>query len=785
MLTPQAYWLANSSAMVKALPVQGSRPHRGFARGWKSVPMKIPSIALASLLALSLAGPPAIAQTPWGSETSLPNAKQIFAEDPEVEELLAQMTWREKCGQLNQYAGALTGPQPLQPELRERIRSGEVGSVLSISGVERCRDLQKEALATRLGIPLVFAFDVIHGYRTIFPIPLAEAAAFDVEMAEQAARISATEAAAAGINWTFAPMVDIARDPRWGRVIEGAGEDPYLGSVLAAARVRGFQGSDLKATDTLAATAKHLGGYGAAEGGRDYDTSELSERTLRDVYFPPFEAAMKAGVMTVMPAFQEMAGYPCHASPFLLDQVLRDEWGFPGVVVSDYGAIEELINHRLSGDRNEVGRLALEAGVDIDMMSDIYRQIPQTPENEKAINTAVRRVLALKKALGLFEDPYRHLDVERERQTILKPEFRTAARRAAARGAVLMENRDKVLPLPNQKGKTVAVIGPLADDARSALGEWNLMGTAEETVSALAGLKKGFEAQGATVTYHQGCPSWDKDSSKIAEAAKAAAQADLVILILGEPYDVTGESRNRTEIGLPGSQWPLAEAVLASKKPVVTVLMNGRPLTIPELKAACPTILTLWHPGSEAGNALFDLLTGAEIPGGKLPMSWPEKVGQVPTYYNHKASGRPPVKGVDKYKLAYHDAPLAPLYPFGYGLSYSTFRVDKVKQTSASGTWPLELETTVTNTGTQAGDEVVQLYINDEARTLTPPVKELKGFQRVRLQPGASAKVSFKLRKEDLTFIGADMKRVFEPGWFGLATGPDSRVEPQIRLELK
>lgn len=747
--------------------------------------MKRRHALLPSLLALTLTwSSPAMAQQPWGSESSLPNPQALFAEDAQIEELLAKMTWREKCGQLNQYAGELTGPQPIKADLRERVKNGEVGSVLSISGVERCRELQKDAVSTRLGIPLVFAFDVIHGYRTIFPIPLAEAAAFDPKLAEQAARISATEAAAAGINWTFAPMVDIARDPRWGRVIEGAGEDPYLGSVLAAARVKGFQGSDLKAADTLAATAKHLGGYGAAEGGRDYDTSELSERTLREVYFPPFEAAMKAGVMTVMPSFQEMAGYPSHASPFLLEQVLRDEWGFPGVVVSDYGAIEELINHRLSKDRNEVGRRALEVGVDIDMMSDIYRGIPQTPENEKAVNTAVRRVLALKKALGLFEDPYRHLDVAREKATILKPEFRAAARTAAAKGAVLLENRDSLLPLPPQKGKTVAIIGSLAADARTALGEWNLMGTPEETVSVLAGLTAGFESQGATVVYAEGCPSWNKDESKIAEAARVAAQADLVILVLGEPYDVTGESRNRTDIGLPGSQWPLAQAVLDTKKPTVTVLMNGRPLTIPELKKASSTILTLWHPGSEAGNALFDLLTGAEIPGGKLPMSWPEKVGQIPTYYNHKTSGRPPIKGVDKYKLAYHDAPLAPLYPFGYGLSYSTFEVAPVKLASAAGAWPLKLTTTVTNTGKREGDEVVQLYVSDEERTLTPPIKELKGFQRVRLKPGASQQVSFTVDKDDLTFIGPDMKRIYEPGWFSLATGSDSRVEPQIRLEL-
>ncbi len=721
---------------------------------------------------------------PWGTDSSLKNSAQVFAADPKIDELLAKMTWKEKCGQLNQYAGALTGPQPLKPELRERIRSGEVGSVLSISGVERCRELQDEAVASRLGIPLVFAFDVIHGYRTVFPIPLAEAAAFDPEMARQAAHIAATEAASAGINWTFAPMVDIARDPRWGRVIEGAGEDPYLGSVLAAARVNGFQGRDLKATDSLAATVKHLAGYGAAEGGRDYDTSELSERTLREVYFPPFEAAMRAGVATVMPSFQEMAGVPSHASSFLLKDVLREEWGFPGVVVSDYGAIEELMNHRLSDDRTEVGELALEAGVDIDMMSDIFRQLPQTVDNEKAVNAAVRRVLEFKSALGLFENPYRHLDASREIQTVLKPEFRAAARRAAARSAVLLENRAKLLPLAPQKGKRIAVIGPLADDARGALGEWNLMGQADETVSALAGLKAGFEGQGAEVSFLQGCPSWTEDTSQIPQALELAKRSDLVVLVLGEPYDVTGESRNRTDIGLPGSQLKLALQLAAAKTPVVTVLMNGRPLAIPELRKNSPTLLTIWHPGTEAGNALFDLLCGAEVPGGKLPMSWPVNVGQIPTYYNHKASGRPPVPGVDKYKLAYHDAPLEPLYPFGYGLSYSTFEIAPVRQESTNGVWPLVLSTTVKNIGDLKADEVVQLYVADEFRTFTPPVKELKGFQRVTLEPGASQEVRFTLTRDALSFVGPKMKRLFEPGWFRFAVGPDSRVEPHLRVRL-
>lgn len=741
-------------------------------------------VLLSAILTLALLVPAAVHAEPWASQTELEVPRTLFATDAHIEDLLARMTWAEKCGQLNQYAGALTGPQALKPELVDRIRAGQVGSVLSISGVERCRQLQKAALSSRLGIPLVFAFDVIHGYRTVFPIPLGEAAAFDPALAEQSARIAATEAAAAGVNWTFAPMVDISRDPRWGRVIEGAGEDPYLGSVLAAARVRGFQGSSLRSPDTLAATAKHLAGYGAAEGGRDYDTAELSERTLREIYFPPFEAAMRAGVATVMPSFQDLAGIPAHANPFLLQQVLRQEWGFPGVVVSDYGAIEELLNHRLGVSRDEMGEKALLAGVDIDMMSDIYRTLPRTPQNEAAVDEAVRRVLAFKRSLGLFDDPYRHLDARRERATLLKPEFRRAARRAAARCAVLLENRDALLPLPAQAGKKIAVIGPLADDGRSALGEWNLMGLAEETVTPLQGLQRGFSSQGAEVVHVPGVPAWQEDETGIPAAVQAAREADLVVLVLGEPYEITGESRNRTRLGLPGSQQALADEVLATRRDVVVVLMNGRPLAIPELKASASTVLTIWHPGSEAGNALFDLLTGAEPAGGKLPMSWPDSVGQVPVYYNHKSTGRPPVAGVDKYKLAYHDSPLEPLYPFGYGLSYSSFSITPARVISRPGAWPVVLESTVSNTGHHLADEVLQLYVTDEVRSVAAPVKELKGFQRVRLAPGESRTVAFRLDRQDLSFIGEDMRRVFEPGGVSFAIGGDSRVTPSLRLEL-
>lgn len=737
-----------------------------------------------SLLAAIILAHPCLADSPWGSKVPGSKLSRQLSPDPELERLLSRMTWQEKCGQVTQYAGALTGPQPLKPELVERLRTGEVGSVLSISEVARCRQMQDEALKSRLGIPLLFAFDVIHGYRTVFPIPLAEAASWDPEMAREAARISAQEAASAGINWTFAPMVDLARDPRWGRVIEGAGEDSHLASVFAAARVSGFQGEDLSRPDTVAATAKHLGGYGAAEGGRDYDTAELSERTLRECYFPPFEAAMKVGVASVMPSFHETAGRPSHANDFLLQEVLRGEWGFPGLVVSDYGAIEELLKHRVVASREKAGLLALQSGVEVDMMSDIFRTLGRTPETEPLVDRAVLRILTLKKALGLFEDPYRYLDEEREKQTILKPEFRAAARRAAARSAVLLENRDHLLPLnPKAYGK-VAVIGPLADDARSALGEWNLVGRPEDTVSPLMGLQGGFKAAGAQVSHLKGCPAWEPDEKDIAAAASLARESDLVVLVLGEPYEATGESRNRTDIGLPGSQLQLAQAVAQTGTPVVTVLANGRPLTLSELAEVSPTLLVLWHAGCEAGNGLWDVLIGQQPLAGKLPMSFPRSVGQIPIYYNRKASGRPPVKGQDKYRLDYYDSPLSPLYPFGYGLTTSEFSLGPPVVTSPVGEWPLELEVELTNIGPRRADEVVQLYFSDEVRSVAPPVKELKGFQRVTLGTGEARRLRFTIERSDLSFVDLAMKRRFEAGWFSVAIGTSSDAAPQLRVEL-
>lgn len=684
--------------------------------------------------------------------------------DTDLKKLLAQMSWREKLGQLTQYAGSSTGPVPLTQGIRERVGKGEVGSVLSIAGVKRCRELQKEAVEqSRLGIPLVFAYDVIHGYRTVFPIPLAEAAGFDPGLAEETARAAALEATATGIHWNFAPMVDIARDPRWGRIIEGAGEDTYLGEVMARARVRGFQGKDLSRPDTMAACAKHFAGYGAAEGGRDYHTAEISERTLREVYLPPFNAALDEGAATVMAGFQEVAGVPAHASVFLLDQVLRQEWKFEGLVVSDYNAIRELLAHGVAGTPQEAGVLALQAGVDMDMMGDIYRELPETPAHRAWVDRSVMRVLELKKKLGLFEDPYRYLDEKREKQQILNPEFRKLARRAAGKSAVLLRNDQELLPL-SKSLKKIAVVGPLANDRRTLLGAWNTAGREEDVVSILQGIKSAWPQ--AEVNYY--------------ERAFNAVGSDVVVLVTGEHWDLSGESRNRTNIELPSEELALVRQVKALELPTVVVLVTGRPLDLTDLDFG--TQLLVWHPGSEGGNAVADLLLGEENPGGKLPVTFPRSGGQIPLYYNAKRSGRPAQKGVHRYTLDYLDESLKPLYPFGHGLSYTSFAYSDLKVESAD--LPVKVSVEVQNVGARTGDEVVQLYLRDPVRSITPPLRELRGFQRLTLAPGQKQRVEFSLDRHAFSFIGHDNRWTFEKGKFELYVGGDSLAELKAELEL-
>lgn len=706
-----------------------------------------------------------------------------------IDSLLAQMTIEEKLGQLAQYSGQTlqTGPE-MPPGGEEDVRAGRIGSFLNIYGAEATRAFQRIAVEeSRLGIPLLFAHDVIHGFRTIFPIPVAEAAAWNPEAAERSARVAAVEATAHGLHWTFAPMVDLARNPRWGRIVEGAGEDPYLASVLAAARVRGFQGTDLRDPSTLLACVKHFAAYGAAEGGRDYNVADISERTLREMYLPPYKAAVDAGAATVMAAFNEIAGVPAHADRRLLQDVLREEWGFDGMVVSDWTGVLELIAHGVAADRVEAGRLALKAGVDMDMISGIYgRDLPEVVRegrlDEALVDAAVRRVLEAKYRLGLFDDPYRYSDPAREQALTLTPEHRALAREIAQQSIVLLKN-DGVLPLSKDVG-TLAVIGPLADDGVTSLGGWAGAGRAEDAVTVLDGIRQAVSS-GTRVLHVRGTDVTGTDTSGIAEAVAAARQADAVVLVLGETVEMSSEAGSRAKLDLPGVQQQLVEAIHATGKPVIALLMTGRPLTVTWLDEHVPAVVQTWHLGVEMGNAVADILFGDVNPSGKLPVTFPRHVGQVPLYYNHKRTGRP-ADEAQRYTSKYVDLPFTPLYPFGYGLSYTTFEYANLRISPQvihpAGTVTVQAD--VTNTGSRAGDEIVQLYIRDEVASVTRPVKELRGFERITLQPGETKTVTFTLEPEDLSFLDLHLEHVVEPGFFQVFVGPNSTEGLEGRFEV-
>jgi len=700
-------------------------------------------------------------------------AAQTPATERKITSLLARMTLEEKLGQLNQLS---VDNQPSAEQI-ELVRKGLVGSFFNLTGAAATRDAQRIAVTeSRLHIPLIFGHDVIHGYRTIFPIPLGEAASWDPEAVEAAARVAAREAAAAGLHWTFAPMVDIARDPRWGRIAEGSGEDPYLGSAMAAARVRGFQGTDPRAPDAVLATVKHFAAYGGAEGGRDYNTVDLSERTLREVYLPPYQAALKAGAGSVMTSFNEIGGTPSTASPWLMTTLLRREWGFRGLVVSDWTAVAELLNHGVAGSRAEAGKLALEAGVDMDMVSRIYvddlRALVRAGRIRLGVvNEAVRRVLRTKAALGLFDDPYHGTTVERERSVLLAPEHRQLARRVAEESIVLLKNDASLLPL-GPRARSVAVIGPLADDKVAALGSWPGRGDPRDAVTPLEGIKA--RAGSVSVLYAKGSGITDTATAGFAGAVAAAKQADVAVLVLGEAGDMSGEAASRANIDLPGVQQQLLEAVNATGTPVVLVLMNGRPLTIPWAAEHVPAILESWFLGIETGPALAAVLFGDVSPSGKLPATFPRAMGQIPLYYNHKNTGRP--TGSDKYTSKYIDLPVTPLFPFGHGLSYTTFGYSDLRLSTPSITpaGTLRVSVTVTNTGTREGAEVVQLYVHDEVASVTRPVRALAGFGRVALKPGEARTVDFQLTSKELGLYNQNMKFVVEPGKFLVFVGGSS-----------
>jgi beta-glucosidase len=741
------------------------------------------------------------------------------AGDPEaalVDSLLAKMTLEEKLGQLVQYSGrwAQTGPDVPQGG-DEEIRAGRVGSFLNIHGAEPTCRIQRLAVEeSRLGIPLLFAHDVIHGFRTIFPMPLAEAAAFDPALAERTARIAAREATASGLHWTFAPMVDIARDARWSRIVEGAGEDPHLGAVLAAARVRGFQGhtrEGLAADTTMMATAKHFAAYGGAEAGRDYNTVDVSERTLREVYFPPFKAAVDAGVQSLMSAFNEIGGVPATGSRRLFTELLRDEWGFDGVVVSDYTAIWELIHHGIAADSAAAGRIALEAGVDVDMVDGIYIKnlIPIVESGAlpmATVDEAVRRVLRAKYRVGLFDDPYRYCDPNRADDVLLTEEHRRVARAAAQRSIVLLKNEADVLPL-SKNMSSIAVIGALAADSLSALGSWAAAGQKEDALPILTGIRQVLPD--TEVRYVPGYPvpqggfaevvaaMLSTDDAGHEEAVQLAQEADATILVLGEHRELTGEAASRASIELPGAQNLLAWRVLeaAGDKPVVVVLTNGRPLALADLAEQAPAILETWHLGVEMGPAVADVLFGDVNPGGKLPVSFPYATGQEPLYYNARNTGRPatthyqdrPPITTGKYTSKYIDVPTTALFPFGHGLSYTTFDFANLRlNTNRIGPDDmLAVSVEVTNTGDRAGDEVVQLYVQDEVASVTRPFRELKGFERVTLQPGETRTVTFRLGSGALRFWGPDDDWIVEPGFYTVYVGRSSADTPLTdRFEL-
>lgn len=719
------------------------------------------------------------------------NRTSALTLDQRVDSVLVLMTLKEKIGQMNQYStgSEMTGPNANTGNSKiryDRFMKGEVGSVLNILGAEETYKLQKLVVEkTRLGIPLIFSFDVVHGYKTIFPLPLAESASWDLDMIKKSARIAADEATSAGLHWTFAPMVDITRDARWGRVMEGAGEDPYLGSEIAIARINGFQTNDLAANNSLAACAKHFAGYGFVEGGKDYNSTEIGNNTLHNVVLPPFKTAADVGVATFMNAFNDLDGVPSTANQLLVNHTLRDKWEYEGLVVSDWNSIGEIINWGVAKDSEAAAKLAIMAGCDIDMEADAYVNhledlVSDGQISVDLIDASVRRILKLKFKLGLFDDPYKYSDVEREKRTLLSKKNLEFAREIAASSIVLLKNEGELLPISNQR--KIAVIGPLAKDKDSPLGNWRGAAVSNSAVSFYEGMQNVSDGK-FELSYAEGCklsigPNTffeelvieEKDRSGFDEAISLAKESDLVFMVLGEPAYMSGEARSRSEIGLPGLQLELLKQVYSVNKNVVLVLMNGRPLAIPWEAEHIPAILETWHLGSEAGNAIADVITGKINPSGKLPMSFPRNVGQLPLYYNHLNTGRPESDQV--FHVHQMDVDKTPQYPFGYGLSFTNFKYDNFSVTTNADSIYVEVE--ITNTGETKGYEVVQLYTRDLVASVARPVKELKAFRKFELAPGELKKINFSLFKKDLSFDNQLSEYLFEAGEFEISIGTNS-----------
>jgi len=703
------------------------------------------------------------------------------------------MTLEEKLGQLVQRAGGRS--KALNSRLDDaelaRVRAGGVGSYLHVAGAEPLAKLQKVAIEeSRLGIPLLFAMDVVHGYRTIFPVPLAMASSWAPESQERATRIAAEEATSAGLHWTFAPMIDIARDPRWGRIVEGAGEDPYLGARMAVAQVAGYQGGNTLRPGALMATAKHFGAYGAATGGRDYNTADISERTLQEVYLPPFYAAARAGSGSFMVAFNDIAGVPTTANRDLLRGTLRERWGWQGLLVSDWGAIGELLNHGVAEDRKAAGVLALDASVDMDMVGGVFAEdlkavITKDPARLRQLDEAVLRILRVKEQLGLFDTPMQYHDAERESRELLAPDHREAARAIARQSIVLLKNEGRLLPLDATRLHSIAVIGALATDGLSELGSWRAQGKAEDVVTVLKGITAA--APDVKITSAPGADPRNGDLTAIPAALKIAKSADLTILMIGEDFDQSGESRSRSSLELPQSQMELARRVLALGKPVVVLLANGRPLAIQELADTAPVIVETWMLGVEAGNAVADVLFGKYSPAGRLPAAFPRVTGAVPFNYSANATGRPADPDLARDTVRYHDLPITPLFPFGHGLSYGEFRYSDLAQSTQSLApgERIDIAITVENTGAVASDEVVQLYVRDPVASVARPVLELRGFKRIELGAGQRKRVTFSLTPEQFAFWSPRGQWLIEAGridfWVG-ASSADLRVNGSFEI---
>lgn len=712
--------------------------------------------------------------------------------DQKVDSVLRLMTLEEKVGQLNQYSGdwISTGPITNDGEKQEQIRKGQLGSMLNIMGHKHTRQLQEMAMQSRLKIPLLFGQDVIHGYKTTFPIPLAEAASWDLPAIELSARVAATEAAAAGMHWTFAPMVDIARDPRWGRVMEGAGEDPYLGSLIAKARVKGFQGKGLGSLDAVMACAKHFAAYGAAIGGRDYNSVDMSERMLWETYLPPFKAALDAGAATFMNSFNDLNGIPATGNSYLQRTILKGKWKFKGFVVSDWGSVGEMIRHGYVQNNYEAALSAITAGSDMDMESRSYKNhLAQLVREKKVpialVDDAVRRILRKKFELGLFDDPFRFSNEEREKQALNDPTHTKAARDMAKKSIVLLKNESNLLPLSTDK--KIAFIGPLVKEVKQNLGFWSI--EMPDDSSYIVSQWQGVQNRLGTskLLYARGCSIDDTSTDGFAEAIDVAKKADVVVLSIGERRDMSGEAKSRSSLQLPGVQEELVKAIYATGKPIVVLINAGRPLIFNWTADHVPAILYTWWLGSEAGNAIADVLFGSYNPSGKLPMSFPLTEGQIPIYYNYFSTGRPAKNDSDRfYRSSYIDLSLYPKYAFGYGLSYTSFRYSdlQLSKRKMKSNEKIEVSLKLTNTGKYAGEEVVQLYLRDRFGSVVRPVKELKDFSKVSLQPGETKTVRFTIDKEKLSFYNNVLQWVAEPGMFDLMIGSSS-ADIRLRDEFE